>query len=265
MQAASSTRSRQTALITGASFGIGREFAKFFAADRYDIVLVARTEDKLDEVKRDLESAYGIEAHVVVADLADPTAPEAIWRAVSEKGIRVDTLVNNAGFGGFGLFHESDLEHELRMIQVNIAAVVALSKFFVREMVARGSGQIVNVASTAAYQPGPLQSVYYATKAFVLSFTEAMTNELHGTGVRAMAFCPGPTLTEFHARAGTERSFKQIRQQSAVDATREGYQGMKKGKGVVIAGLQNRVLAFGTRFAPRSFSAKIARKLQDAD
>lgn len=258
-------RSRQTALITGASSGIGLEFAQLFAADRYDVVLVARTEDKLKSIKGTLEGQYGITGHVIVADLADPGSPEAIRRAVDEKGLRIDVLVNNAGFGGYGFFHETKLDHELQMIQVNISSLVALTKLFVRDMVARGGGRILNVASTAAYQPGPLQSVYYATKAFVLSFTEAIANELDGTGVEVTAFCPGPTLTEFHARAGTQRSFKQMKQQSAADATRGGYEGMRKGKSVVIPGRRNRVLAFGTRFVPRSFAARVARKLQESD
>jgi short-subunit dehydrogenase len=258
-------RSRQTALITGASSGIGREFAKLFAADRYDLVVVARAQDRLEKLKAELEEAHGIDVHVLPADLADPKAPEDVHASVTKAGLQVDVLVNNAGFGGFGLFQDTDLDHELRMIQVNISAVVHLSKLFVREMVARGSGHIINVASTAAFQAGPLQNIYYATKAFVLRFSEAMSNELGGTGVGVTAFCPGPTLTEFHARAGTETSFKQVRQQSAEDATREGYEAFKKGKQAVIAGRQNKVLAFGTRFVPRAFAAGVARKLQDTD
>ena len=258
-------RSRQTALITGASSGIGREFAKLFAADHYDLVVLARTQDRLEQLKAELEEAHGIGVHVLVSDLSDPTSPGRVHEDVMKAGIQVDVLVNNAGFGGFGLFQETELEHELRMIQVNVTSLVHLSKLFVREMVARGSGHIINVASTAAFQAGPLQNVYYATKAFVLRFSEAMSNELGGTGVGVTAFCPGPTLTEFHARAGTDTSFKQMRQQSAKDATREGYEAFKKGKQAVIAGRQNKVLAFGTRFVPRAFAAGVARKLQDTD
>lgn len=258
-------RSRQTALITGASSGIGREFAKLFAADRYDLVVVARDQTRLEQLKADLEGAHGVTVHVLPADLADPAAPTRVHEAVTRDGIQVDVLVNNAGFGGYGLFQDTDLEHELRMIQVNVTAVVHLSKLFVREMVARGNGHIINVSSTAAFQAGPLQNIYYASKAFVLRFSEALANELEGTGVGVTAFCPGPTLTEFHARAGTERSFKQVKRQSAADATREGYEAFKKGKQAVIAGMQNKVLAFGTRFVPRAFAAGVARKLQDAD
>jgi len=258
-------RSKQTALITGASSGIGREFAKLFAADRYDLVVVARAQDRLEQLKAELEEAHDINVHVVVSDLSAPTSPDRVHEAVTAANIQVDVLVNNAGFGGFGLFHETELEHELRMIQVNVTSLVHLSKLFVREMVARGNGHIINVASTAAFQAGPLQNVYYATKAFVLRFSEAMSNELGGTGVGVTVFCPGPTLTEFHARAGTDTSFKQMRQQSAEDATREGYEAFKKGKQAVISGRQNKVLAFGTRFVPRAFAAGVARKLQDTD
>ena len=258
-------RSRQTALITGASSGIGREFARLFAADRYDLVVVARAQDRLEQLKAELEAAHGITVHVLASDLADPESPQRIHEAMTREGIQVDVLVNNAGFGGFGLFQDTDLDHELRMIQVNVTAVVHLSKLFVREMVARGSGHIINVSSTAAFQAGPLQNIYYASKAFVLRFSEAMTNELGGTGVGVTTFCPGPTLTEFHARAGTETSFKQVRQQSVEDATREGYEAFKKGKQTVIAGMQNKVLAFGTRFFSRAFAAGVARKLQDTD
>jgi len=258
-------RSKQTALITGASSGIGREFAKLFAADRYDLVVVARAQDRLEQLKAELEEAHGISVHVVVSDLSSPTSPDRVHEAVTQAHLQVDVLVNNAGFGGFGLFHETELEHELRMIQVNVTSLVHLSKLFVREMVARGNGHIINVSSTAAFQAGPLQNIYYATKAFVLRFSEAMSNELGGTGVGVTAFCPGPTLTEFHARAGTDTSFKQMRQQSAEDATREGYEAFKKGKQAVIAGRQNKVLAFGTRFVPRAFAAGVARKLQDTE
>ncbi len=254
---------RQTALITGASFGIGREFAKLFAADRYDLAIVARTRDKLDELKAEMESAHGVNVHGVVDDLSEPEAPKRIYDALEKAGVRVDVLVNNAGFGGFGFFHETELQHELNMIQVNISALVHLSKVFVRDMVARGNGYIINVSSTAAFQAGPTQSIYYATKAFVLSFSEAIDNELEGTGVGATAFCPGPTLTEFHARAGTETSFKSLRQMSAEEAARCGYEGFKKRKRLVFAGKKNQLLAFGTRLVPRAFSASVARKLQE--
>ncbi len=252
------------ALVTGASVGIGREFALRLAADGHRVALVARNEARLKEVKRELEDTYGVQAYVMPADLSDPACPERIQQLAGEENLYVDILVNNAGFGGYGFFHETDLAHELRMIQVNIASLVALTKLFVRPMVTRGSGHIVNVSSTAAFQPGPLQSVYYATKAFVLSFSEAIDNELSGTGVRVTAFCPGPTRTEFHERAGTTTSFRKMKLMTAQDAVREGYEGFRRGKRVVIAGRQNRVLAFGTRFFPRRFTAHVARKMQEA-
>ncbi len=253
----------RTVLVTGASEGIGREFARRFAADGFHVVAVARNRERLESLRGELERAHGVSVRVIVADLADPAAPARIHEELASEGVRVDVLVNNAGFGGYGFFHETDLDHELRMIQVNVAALVALTKLFVREMVARGEGHVINVSSTAAFQPGPLQAVYYATKAFVLSFSEAIDNELSGTGVRVTAFCPGPTRTEFHARAGTETSFRGMRQMTAEEAVREGYEGYRRGKRVVIAGRLNRVLAFSTRLAPRRLTTAVARRLQE--
>jgi len=261
--ATSSSPQHPLALITGASVGLGREFARRFAADGFNVALVARHQEQLQNVKSEIEAAHGVTGYVLPGDLSDPECPGRIHRAVRAEGLDVTVLVNNAGFGGYGFFHETDLEPELRMIQVNVASLVALTKLFVRDMVARGSGHIINVSSTAAFQPGPLQSVYYATKSFVLSFSEAIDNELSGTGVRVTAFCPGPTRTEFHKRAGTEMSFGGMRQMTAEDAVRAGYEGYKKGKRVVIAGAQNRFLAFSTRLAPRRLTTHIARRLQE--
>ncbi len=254
---------RRTALVTGASVGLGREFARRFAADGFDVVLVARDRERLERLRDELARDHGVGARVLVADLADPASPGRIHAELREAGIVVDVLVNNAGFGGYGRFHETDLDHELSMIQVNVASLVALTKLFVRDMVSRGSGHVINVSSTAAFQPGPLQAVYYATKAFVLSFSEAIDNELSGTGVRVTAFCPGPTRTEFHARAGTETSFRGLRQMSAEEAVRQGYAGYRRGRRVVIAGTLNRILAFSTRLAPRRLTTAVARRLQE--
>jgi len=254
-------RPRQTALITGASAGLGCEFARIFAADRYDVVLVARDEARLNQVKSEIEGLYGVAARVISRDLSDPEAPTDIFQQLEKDSVCVDVLVNNAGFGGFGPFAETSLDHELRMIQVNVTALTHLTKLFLPGMVARGRGKVLNVASTAAFQPGPLHAVYYATKAFVLSFSEAVGAELEGTGVTVTAFCPGPTETEFFERAGATRS-KRIRGlmlMDAVTACEAGYCGMQAGKAVVIPGAWNKLLAFSVRFLPRRMVTRIVR------
>jgi short-subunit dehydrogenase len=255
---------RPVALITGASMGLGAEFARVFAAEGYDLVLTARSADRLATLRKEVENLHGVRAHVVVADLADPRAPVAIYDEVRRNQIEVQVLVNNAGFGMYGLFHQSDLQTELDMVQVNVAALVHLTKLFVRDMVARGSGRILNVASTAGFQPGPLQPVYYATKAFVLSFTEAIANELRGTGVTATTLCPGPTPTEFQKRAnvGRVRGLRLMMRVSPEAVVRAGYEGMKRGKPVVVPGLLNRILVFIIRFFPRRFVTAMVRRVQ---
>src|SRR5712692_6004686 len=184
-----------TALITGASGGIGYELAKLFARDSYNLVLVARSADKLAQLAAELEKAYQIRATVVAVDLAQPDGPEQVFAATQKAAIEVDVLVNNAGFGQFGFYVETDLQEELQQIQLNIASLTHLTKLYVRPMVERRHGRILNVASTAAFQPGPLMAVYYATKAYVLSFSAALSNELQGTGVSVTALCPGPTAS----------------------------------------------------------------------
>src|SRR5581483_11195724 len=188
---------RKTALVTGASSGIGMEFARLLARDGYHVFLVARSEEPLKVMAREIGSAT-----VLVADLASPDAPRHVFDSAGP----VDILINNAGFGLSGAFAETDLGRELEMIQVNIAALTALTKLFLKPMIERRSGRIVNVASTAAFQPGPLMAVYYATKAYVLSFSEAVADELRGSGVTVTALCPGPTATGFAERAGMTRS-----------------------------------------------------------
>lgn len=259
----SATRPRQTALITGASTGIGCEFARIFATDRYDVVLTARDGDRLKQLKSELEGLHGIAARVIVKDLSDPAAPLEIFEEL-EKDVRIDALVNNAGFGGFGSFAETDIDHQLRMIQVNVASLTHLTKLFLEGMVTLGEGKILNVASTAAFQSGPFHSVYYATKAYVLLFSEAINNELRGTGVTVTAFCPGPTETEFFDRAGGKRS-KLIRRSvsmNAAVAAEIGYSGMREGKSLVIPGFRNKLLAFTTRLLPRRMITSMVRKIQ---
>ena len=256
---------RPTALVTGASSGIGREFARLFASERYDVVLVARNEERLSTLAKELEGMHGVSALALAADLTDPTVPGQIYGQLAGEGVRVDVLVNNAGFGGYGKFHEADLEHDLNMVQVNVCALVHLSKMFVRDMVERGSGNILNVASTAGFFPGPFQPVYYATKAFVISLSEAMYDELRGTGVNVTVLCPGMTQSEFHERAGTKRSkIAQARMATAESVARAGYEGMRAGKRMVVPKLMNKVFMVVPRLIPRGAVAPLVRSFQRA-
>ncbi|HLN57107.1 MAG TPA: SDR family oxidoreductase, partial [Thermoanaerobaculia bacterium] len=190
------------ALVTGASSGIGKELARLIAADGYDLVLVARRQERLEELARELSVAHGVSARVIAADLADPDSPKRIVEELEAERIAVDVLVNNAGFGIYGRLWNSDITRQLEIIQVNVVALTDLTGRLLPGMVSRKRGRIVNVASTAAFQPGPYQAVYYATKAYVLSFSEAIAEELKGTGVTVTALCPGPTTTEFQEAAG---------------------------------------------------------------
>ncbi len=257
---------RPLALVTGASMGLGAEFARLFASEGYDLVLTARSADKLDALKKEVEGLHGVRAHVFVHDLADPRAPVALYDQVRAAGLEVDVLVNNAGFGMYGLFYQSDLQTELDMIQVNMTSLVHLTKLFARDMVAKKRGRILNVASTAAFQPGPLQSVYYASKAFVLSFTEAIGNELRGTGVTATALCPGPTPTEFQKRAnvGKVRGLRLMMRVNPDVVVRAGFDGMRKGKPVVVPGALNNTVIFLLRLFPRRVVTAAVRRVQTA-
>jgi short-subunit dehydrogenase len=234
-----------TALITGASTGIGYELGKCFAADRHNLILIARQEARLRQVAAELSEQFSVSARVIVADLAKPDAPQKIADEIRQDSLQVDYLVNNAGFGLGGKFSETDLAAELEMMQVNMVALVHLTKLFLPAMVARRSGKIMNVASTAAFQPGPLMAVYYASKAFVLSFTEAIANELAGTGVTVTALCPGPTQSEFQRRAHIENTRlvkgKFMGMMTAETVAPIGYGGLMQGKRLVIPGLINKV------------------------
>lgn len=254
------------ALVTGASGGIGLELAKLFAADRHDLVLVARSTDKLEAIAREFSAKHGIRARVFTADLSDPSACDRLYEAVRAEGLVVDTLVNNAGFGGYGDFWQTDLEHETRMMNLNVVSLVRLTKLFLRDMVRERRGRVLNVASTAAFQPGPLMAIYYATKAFVLSFSEAIADEARGTGVTVTALCPGPTDTGFRAAAGMKKSmlFSKHLNLPAGIVARQGYDGMKKGKTIVIPGFRNRLVATLVRFAPRKNVVRAVRKVQEA-
>ena len=249
---------RATALITGASGGIGLELARLCAAAGNDVILVARRRSELEDLAGSLTRQHGIEARALAVDLADPGAPQAIFDASGA----VDILINNAGFGLSGAFAESDWNTEARMIQVNITALAHLTKLYLPGMIARRRGRILNVASTAAFVPGPFMAMYYASKAMVFSFTLAIAAELEDTGVTATALCPGPTATNFGEVAGNSGSklFKGAAM-SAAEVAREGFAAMMAGKPEVIAGSRNRWMIWGTRFAPRRMLAGITKRL----
>jgi short-subunit dehydrogenase len=251
---------REVALITGASMGIGKELAKIFAADGRDLVLVARSEDKLRSLGQELEEAHGITAHVVPADLTDPAAPAAIFASLESKGLQLDYLVNNAGFGAQGEFATLPFQTQMDMLKVNVDAVVALTHLGLQGMLARKRGRILNIASVAGFQPGPDMTMYYATKAFVLLFSEGIAEEVKGSGVTVTVHCPGATATNFGetARNATSLYFR-LGATSADKVARHAYRSMMKGKVVAIEGLMNWLTAFSVRFSPRALVRKLAR------
>ncbi len=253
------------ALITGASTGIGYELAKLFAADGYDLILVARSKQRLESVAQEIKDSYGTGAAVLPADLSDPGAPAMIRATVEKSGRSVDVLVNNAGFGTNGAFADLDLQGELNMIQVNVTALVELTHLFLGDMIARKSGKILNVASTAGFQPGPLMANYYASKAYVLSFSEGLAEEVRSQGVSVTCLCPGATETPFFDRAKMDgvrlREGGMNAIMSPEDVARIGYRAMNRGKTVVISGLMNKLLAFSVRLTPRAVIRKIAKYL----
>lgn len=258
----------ETVLITGASGGIGCEFARLFARKGYDLVLVSRNEEALAKLALDLGTKYKRLVKVIPKDLGNPASPREIYIQLVKEAVKVDVLVNCAGSGVSGMFSETDLKSELAMIHVNVVALTELTKLFLKDMLDRREGKILNVASTAAYQPGPLMAVYYATKAYVLSFSEALSEEVGDTGVTVTALCPGPTRTDFQSRAGLTGS--KLFSSSSLLRTAEpdtvaaaGYEGLMRGESVVIPGLRNAILARAVRILPRGMVAKVVRKMHE--
>jgi short-subunit dehydrogenase len=253
-----------TALITGASSGIGLELARIFAANKHDVVLVARSAGKLRELARECE-ASGVRAHVIPADLAVPDAARSILDTVARLGVEIDVLVNNAGFGVYGRFVETPLVSELESIQVNVVALTELTKRFLPAMVARRRGRILNVASTAGFLPGPLMAVYYATKAYVVSFSEAIANELEGTGVTVTALCPGPTASGFQAAAHLESSriVSLLRKATSRSVAEAGYDAVMAGKVLCIPGVLNTLSVLAPRLFPRAIIRTVVRAIQE--
>ena len=255
------TTTAPTALITGASSGIGYELAKLFAKDHHNLVLVARNGPRLEQVGNELQRQFGITVRPVALDLTAPTAAQSLFEELRRDEVDVSILINNAGYGRFGQFADVPLEESLGQIQLNITALTCLTRLFLGPMLKRGSGKIMNVASTAGFQPGPLMAVYYATKAYVISFSEALANELAGKGITVTCLCPGATETAFAGRAGNDQSrlFKKLRPMEAKTVARAGYQGLLKGKTMVIPGLRNWLVAESVRFSPRKMATAVSR------
>jgi uncharacterized protein len=253
---------KETVLITGASSGIGLELARLFAGGGSDLVLVARSETRLRELAGELEAGHGIRCHIHPADLASPGAPTGIQRALEQAGIAIDVLVNNAGFGAHGPFAELDLERQLAMLQVNVVALTHLTRLFLPAMIERGRGGVLNVGSLAGFQPGPLMSVYFATKAYVLHFSEGLAEELAGTGVTVTCLAPGPTRTGFAdvAGAGSTRLFA-MGTMGAAEVARIGYRGFRRGRTIVLPGASNRLSALAAQLSPRSWVRKVVKGL----
>jgi short-subunit dehydrogenase len=257
---------KKTALITGASGGIGLEFTRLFARDGYDLVLVARSADKLERLKADLEKRRALSVRVIPKDLANPSAPEEIYAELERDGVEVDALVNNAGYALFGPLVENGEQDVLDMLQVNVVALTHLTRLFLPGMVKRGQGRVLNVASTAAFVPGPLMAIYYASKAYVLSFSEAIAEEVRGTGVTVTTLCPGATETGFVKRAAMEDS-RLVSGRRLLDAgavARAGYKAMMQGKSLIIpGGLSHKMVPLFARLAPRSLVTRIVRRSQE--
>jgi short-subunit dehydrogenase len=252
------------ALVTGASGGIGLALAEELAISRTNLVLTARSGAALDRISTKLATEHGIQATAISLDLSRPGAAGTLVSAMRDRGLEPDILINNAGFATYGKFAEQPLEPQLEMIRLNVMALVELTGLVLPRMVARRRGRILNVASTAAFQSGPLMSVYYASKAFVLHFSEAIANELKGTGVTVTALCPGPTESGFQRRAKIQES--PLVKNELADArvvARAGLDAMYGGKAVVVPGVRNRLMAFSVRLSPRSMVTAAVRKMQE--
>ena len=254
---------RETALVTGASSGIGEELARLFAADGADLVLVARREERLRRLATELEGAHGTASRIEPVDLSEPAEVAALCERLEAAGVSVDVLVNNAGFGARGGVAELDPGRQLQMLRLNVEALTSLTRALLPGMLERGRGGVLNVASVAGFQPGPFMAVYYASKAYVLSFSEALAEELRGSGVTVTALAPGPTVTEFESEAGLEgRLLFRLGPMAAGPVARAGYRGLRRGRVLVVPGIGNKALAFSHRIFPRWMVRRVVRKLQ---
>jgi short-subunit dehydrogenase len=256
---------RKTVLITGASSGIGCHLARVFAENGYDLVLVARSEERLSALAEELSGKHPVEAHVLPADLSDPEAADEIFTWFEKRTLPLHTLVNNAGFTTFGEFAVADIERTLDMIRVNVTAVVQLTRLFLSRMLTHGEGAVLNVSSTAAFLPGPYMAVYYASKSFVLAFSESLAAECAGTGVRVAALCPGATDTGFRDRGHVEdsRLAGLVSQGDARKVAEAGFKGLQKGRRVIIPGFGNKLIPLLARIMPLRLMSGTMRKVQE--
>jgi len=252
------------ALVTGASSGIGYELARLFAKDGKNLVVVARSRDKLEELKGDLEKEHGIKVRVLPKDLSDPRSPQEIFSELDKEGINVDVLVNNAGFAVYGNFSDSDWQKEAEMLQVNIVSLTQLTKLFLKKMLEKKSGKIMNISSGVGFMPSPLVSVYSGTKHYVLGFSNAIANELKGTGVSVTCFCPTVTKTLFYQRANAENC-KALKSRAlvmdAATTAKLGYRALAKGKTTAAAGLPLSLMMFWVRFMPRNLVCSLSKSV----
>lgn len=253
----------QTALVTGASMGIGVDLADCFARDGYDLILVARSAEALASVASRLSAAHGVRVWPIVMDLAAADGAERVAEAIRTLGKTVDVVVNNAGYGVAGAFNGSDRAAEIGMIDLNVRALVHLTHIYWPGMLDRRRGGVLNVASTAAFQPGPLMAVYYASKAFVLSFSEALWREAEGTGVHVSCLCPGPTTSHFRARAGTGSTrLSRSTVMASAEVAELGYQAWRRNQRVVVTGRRNAIVAAAVRFLPKRVVLNLVHNLQ---
>jgi short-subunit dehydrogenase len=255
----------KTALITGASSGIGYDLCPLFAADNYDLVIVARSESKLQEMAIALSQKYKIRVTPIAIDLSQADSADKLYAEIKNRSLVINILVNNAGFGLLGEFVAADYRRLSEMMSLNIVTLTRLTRLLLPDMVNRKSGKIMNVASTAGFQPGPLMAVYYASKAYVVSFSQALSNELAGSGVTVTTLCPGPTATKFEEVAGVNNTllFNKYSMMSSPKVAIIGYRGLRKGKRLVIPGFRNKLLAFAVRFMPRKFLLNFVRSIQE--
>lgn len=255
-----------TAIVTGASSGIGYEFTRFLSAIPYDLVLIARNLDRLVEIKKELEARYKIRVTVIPADLAQPGIAIDIHNELQNQDIVVDMLINNAGFGKCGSYLDQSWEDEADMVHVNILSLLHLTRLLLPKMIKRKHGYICNVASTAGFFPGPYMATYYATKSYIVSYTQALHHELRHSGVSVSALCPGPTATNFQtvANVTNTRLFQMSNLANAKDVVEYGYRALLKNKPVAIPGLFNKLLVFGSRLIPRSIQIQLVQWIQES-
>jgi len=256
--------SQEIALITGASSGIGLELAHLFASKGYSLILVAQNREKLDAAANYLKTQYQVPIRVIYKNLSRPESGDEIVNELQGYKVRISVLVNNAGFSNYGKFSEIPVENQINQINTNITTLTKLTRLILPYMIMAKSGKILNVASTAAFQPGPLMAVYYASKAYVLSFSEALASELIGTGVTVTALCPGPTATGFQKRAEMLNSkLMDVGLMDVKDVAKAGFEGLMKGKTVVIPGIRNKIMSFLVRFLPRNLVTRIVKQAQE--